>query len=249
MSAGPDGHSWDLRTDTGAHVQVSLARADVLRIWAGPAEALAGPGDKAAAIVVGTPAAEVAHTVEETPSHITIKTAALSLRIERKPLRFTLFRAGDETPLWRELQPLDIGAKQAVQVLSSDAGERFFGGGQQNGRYEFKGRELQVSYSGGWEEGDRPNPAPFLLSSKGWGMLRKPCCSMPKAASTPTTSSARTCAARSRCTPTGPGARACCRAGRWNTATPTATTTATTSRSRAPCRRDGATARPARPRT
>lgn len=172
VKPGADGRSWDLRTDGGAHVQVSLLGADVLRIWAAPGETLAGPGDKAAAIVVGTPAAEVAHSVEETPSHIAIKTAALTLRIERKPLRFTLYRAGDETPLWRELQPLDIAAKQAVQVLSSDAGERFFGGGQQNGRFEFKGRELPVSYSGGWEEGDRPNPAPFLLSSKGWGMLR-----------------------------------------------------------------------------
>lgn len=172
VKAGADGRSWDLHTDTGAHIQVSLARADVVRIWAGPGDALTGPGDKAATIVVGTPAAEVAHTVEETPSYMTIRTAALALRIDRKPLRFSLYRAGEETPLWRELQPLDIGARQAVQVLSSDAGEHFFGGGQQNGRYEFKGRELAVSYSGGWEEGDRPNPAPFLLSSKGWGVLR-----------------------------------------------------------------------------
>ena len=41
-----------------------------------------------------------------------------------------------------------------------------------NGRFEFKGRELEIAYSGGWEEGDRPSPAPMLLSSRGWGMLR-----------------------------------------------------------------------------
>lgn len=57
-------------------------------------------------------------------------------------------------------------------MLSSQADEAFYGGGQQNGRFQFKGRELEVSYSDGWEEGDRPSPAPMLLSSRGWGMLR-----------------------------------------------------------------------------
>ena len=84
-----------------------------------------------------------------------------------------VFPAGDVyTALWQELQPLDLDATQSVQVLSSQADEGYFGGGQQNGRYQFKGRELDVSYSGGWEEGDRPSPAPMLLSSRGWGMLR-----------------------------------------------------------------------------
>ena len=167
------GQQWDLVTDTGAVVQLSLPRADVVRIWAGPkAAGLTGAGDKAAAIVVATPAAQVQHSVREHADHILISTDALTLRIDRKPLRFTLYRAGDSVPLWREVQPLELGAKQTVQTLSSDKSERFFGGGQQNGRYEFKGKQLQVSYSGGWEEGDRPSPAPFLMSSRGWGVLR-----------------------------------------------------------------------------
>ncbi|WP_373991596.1 TIM-barrel domain-containing protein [Duganella sp. BuS-21] len=163
---------WQLVTDTGAQIQLSLPRADVLHIWAGPKSGLTGAGDKAAPIVVATPAATVEHSISEQADHILIRTPALILRIDRKPLRFSLFRAGDAQPLWREVQPLELGDKQSVQTLSSDKGERFFGGGQQNGRYEFKGKQLQVSYSGGWEEGDRPSPAPFLMSSRGWGMLR-----------------------------------------------------------------------------
>lgn len=171
--AAGDGQQWNLVTDTGAVVQLSLPRADVVRIWAGPkGTGLTGAGDKAAAIVVAAPAAQVRHSVSEQPGHILISTDALSLRIDRKPLRFTLYRAGDSVPLWSEVQPLELGAKQAVQTLSTDKTERFFGGGQQNGRYEFKGKQLQVSYSGGWEEGDRPSPAPFLMSSRGWGVLR-----------------------------------------------------------------------------
>lgn len=172
VSAGQaDGPSWDLLSDSGATVRVSLPRADVVRIQAGRKE-LTGPGDKAAPIVVASSSKDVQHKFSEEGGQLVIRTAALTLRIDRKPLRFTLLREGEAQPLWREMQVLDIGDKQTVQVLSSDKAERFFGGGQQNGRYEFKGRELQVSYSGGWEEGDRPNPAPFLMSSRGWGMLR-----------------------------------------------------------------------------
>ena len=164
--------AWDLRSDTGMQLRISLPQADVLRIQAGGKAGLTGPGDKAAPIVVGQPAAQVAYQINEQPDHILISTDALNLRIDRKPLRFTLYRKGDLVPLWREVQPLSLDDKQGVQVLSSLPGERYFGGGQQNGRFEFKGKQVPVSYSGGWEEGDRPNPAPFLMSSRGWGMLR-----------------------------------------------------------------------------
>ena len=172
ITADADGRQWDLATESGALVRVSLLRDDVLRIWAGPKGKLAEAGDQAAAIVVGTPAQHIEHSVSEQPDHILLRTAKLTLRIDRNPVRFALYRAGEAQPLWREVQPLELGEKMSVQTLSSDKAERFFGGGQQNGRYEFKGRQLDVSYSGGWEEGDRPSPAPFLMSSRGWGVLR-----------------------------------------------------------------------------
>ncbi|MGZ5198358.1 MAG: TIM-barrel domain-containing protein [Telluria sp.] len=172
VSAGrADGPSWDLVSDSGALVRVSLPRVDVVHIQAGLKE-LTGSGDKAAPIVVAAPAADVKYEFKDENGQLVLRTAALTLRVERHPLRFTLFRTGETRPLWRELQSLDLADKQSVQVISSDKDERFYGGGQQNGRFEFKGRELPVSYSGGWEEGDRPNPAPFLMSSRGWGMLR-----------------------------------------------------------------------------
>ncbi|MCF7750261.1 NPCBM/NEW2 domain-containing protein [Bacillus subtilis subsp. subtilis] len=177
ISAAPnkDGSpGWDIRTDNGMVLRVDLLGEDMLRVQAGRNGTLGGAGDKAAPIVVPQPAAKVAAQLEEDGSEVRIRTAALVLHIQRQPLRLALDRreAGGAVPLWRELQPLDLDTQQSVQVLSSDADEHFFGGGQQNGRFAFKGRELEVSYSGGWEEGDRPNPAPVLLSSRGWGMLR-----------------------------------------------------------------------------
>ena len=165
--------AWDLRTENRALLRVSLLRPDLLRIQAGAGGVLAPTEDKAAAIVVGRyDEGAVEHRFVDAGDHLLIQTAALSLRIDKKPLRFTLYRAGDDAPLWQETQPIDIGDKRSVQTLSSSKAERFFGGGQQNGRFEFKGRQLEISYSGGWDEGDRPSPAPVLLSSRGWGMLR-----------------------------------------------------------------------------
>jgi hypothetical protein len=31
---------------------------------------------------------------------------------------------------------------------------------------------MEISYSGGWEEGDRPSPAPFYMTYNGYGVLR-----------------------------------------------------------------------------
>jgi len=171
---GDDGAAtaFELRTDTGVLLRLSLLRADLIHVQAGAKGQLTPAGDKAAPIVLPRRWAAVEYHVVEQADRVEIQTAALTLRIYRKPLRLELLRAGESQPLWRELQPLDLADKRAVQTLSSERDERFYGGGQQNGRFEFKGRQLDVSYSGGWEDGDRPSPAPFLMSSRGWGMLR-----------------------------------------------------------------------------
>ena len=167
--------AWEITTAAGSRLRIDVLRADLIRVQAGRNGVLSPSGDKATPIVVLPQATtRVAATLEEDANEIRIRTDALVLHVQRKPLKLSLDRieGGKAIALWHELQSLDLAKEQSVQVLSSDAGERFFGGGQQNGRFEFKGRELPISYSGGWEEGDRPSPAPMLLSSHGWGMLR-----------------------------------------------------------------------------
>jgi len=163
---------FELHTEGRGRLRISLLRADTLRIQASSAGALQPPGNGQAPIVLPQERAEVPHRIEEDAQQVWIHTERLSLRIQRQPLRLALYRAGEAEPLWQELQPLDLGKNLSVQTLSSRRDEQFFGGGQQNGRFAFKGRQLDISYSGGWEDGDRPSPAPWLLSSRGWGTLR-----------------------------------------------------------------------------
>ena len=166
--------AWDIDTDTGTRLRIDVLRADLIRVQAGRKGVLTSEGSKAASIVLPQPASTAQATLEQDADEIRIRTDVLQLTIQRTPLKLSLARieSGKIVPVWQELQPLDLSDKQSLQVLSSSADERFFGGGQQNGSFQFKGRELPISYSGGWEEGDRPSPAPMLLSSRGWGMLR-----------------------------------------------------------------------------
>ncbi|MDC8757875.1 TIM-barrel domain-containing protein [Janthinobacterium fluminis] len=169
---GPHEGGFELRTDRGVALRVGMPAPGVLRIQAGPGGKFGEAGDKAAPIVLRSAAAPLPLRVSELADHHLLRGEGLALRIYKKPLRFALYKADNATLLWQETQPLELGADNSFQTLSAGADEHFFGGGQQNGAFDFKGKALEVSYSGGWEEGDRPNPAPFYMSSKGYGVLR-----------------------------------------------------------------------------
>lgn len=175
-----DGNQIELITSDGGIVRISLLKPDLFRVLAGTKGQLLDAGDKAAPIVLK-------HDYDKVPYQMTaqtdskagskddyqlVQTSAMALRIYRAPLRLALYKPDNKTLVWQETQPLELGDKASFQTLSSSADEVFFGGGQQNGAYAFKGKQLEVSYSGGWEEGDRPSPAPFYMSSKGYGVLR-----------------------------------------------------------------------------
>ena len=165
-----------LSTDTNVAIELQLLKPDLLRIRAGLAGVLTDEGSKAAPIVIKTDYTQVAYQLKDMGDYQLVSTEAMALRIYKKPLTFALYKADNQTLIVQELQPLELndskGSAQSVQTLSTAPDERFYGGGQQNGAFEFKGKSMEISYSGGWEEGDRPSPAPFYLSSKGYGVLR-----------------------------------------------------------------------------
>ncbi len=161
-----------LHTDSKAVVQIDLLRADLFRVWAGPEGKLVDADNKAAPIVLKTDYPKVEFTLTDAGDHQLLRTARLALRIYKQPLKLALYKADNQTLIWQELKPIDLDEKGSYQTLSSQESERFFGGGQQNGQFEFKGKTLEISYSGGWEEGDRPSPAPFYMTNKGYGVLR-----------------------------------------------------------------------------
>ena len=161
----------DITTQDGEVIEIEVFGSDVARIRAGQGK-LTDAGDKATKIVIGARDANVRQSLSATAEYHLLQTDGFSLRIYRSPLRFEAYDAANRQPIWRELRPIDLRADGTTQTLTLAANEQFFGGGQQNGSYAFRGKLMEVSYSGGWEEGDRPNPAPFYMSTAGYGVLR-----------------------------------------------------------------------------
>lgn len=162
----------ELTTRDREIVTIQPWRDDIVRIRMGRDGKLADAGDGKAPIVIAAPQPGIAFKVSETPDYYLAQTAAVSLRIYRDALRIEAWDVGNRKLIWRQLGPVDLEADRNIETLSSDAHEQFFGGGQQNGSFAFKGKLMEIGYSGGWEEGDRPNPAPFFFSSAGYGVLR-----------------------------------------------------------------------------
>lgn len=171
----------ELNTDQQVKLHIQLLKPGLFRLQATAAPFAAkdqtnspftGPGDKAAPIVIKQDYAQVDFKLSDQGDYQLLLTSAMALRIYKQPLKFALYQADNQTLIFEELQPLELAKDLSFQTLSSDSQERFFGGGQQNGAFEFKGKAMEISYSGGWEEGDRPSPAPFFMSSKGYGVLR-----------------------------------------------------------------------------
>ncbi|EPZ7317893.1 DUF5110 domain-containing protein [Vibrio mimicus] len=149
--------------------------------------------DKLPNIVINDKQGGVAISVNNQGEYHLIQTDKLSLRINHaqikdklSPLTFDLYKKDNSTLLWRELKPIYLGDAldsydrdelkfkngnvKTVQTFSSEESEHFYGGGQQNGEFEFNSKIMEISYNG-WEEFGRPNPAPFYMSDKGYGVL------------------------------------------------------------------------------
>ena len=173
VSQKPRRKEYTLVTDKGFHVKVTLCRKDVVRIQVAEKGEFADPRNnpEKAQIVIDHISRAGGVTVTDTPKAIEFATEAILLRIDKKTCQLELMDKNRKT-LCRELKPLGIGEKKTVQTLSTKLDEFYFGGGQQNGYFSHKGTKIAIRADGKWNEGGHPNPAPFYMSSKGYGVLR-----------------------------------------------------------------------------
>ncbi len=162
----------DLRTSDGGLVRVTFVDHSIVRVQATTGTEPVDEKSGKAPIVLKTEPVDVPVQQQDHGTHHTFSSSTVELVVFHSPLQLELRRVSDGLTLWRELKPLDLTENGTTQTLASTPGEQFFGGGQQNGTFQFKGRLMEISYSGGWEEGDRPNPAPFYMSGRGYGVLR-----------------------------------------------------------------------------
>lgn len=152
-----------------AKVKLQFPRSDIFRVWMAYDGDFTNPAGND--IVISTPAQPVALQQTDEGDYYLFKTNDLALRAYKTPLRLALYRADNSTLVWEEQKGMTYG-EQTVQYLRRGASEQYYGGGMQNGRFSHRGKTIKMDIDYNWEDGGNPNPAPFFMSSNGWGALR-----------------------------------------------------------------------------
>ncbi len=152
-----------------AKVQVDFSRDDIFRIQMSYNGEFTNPAGND--IVINTPSVNPAVTLKEIDGYYLMSTGKVALRAYKNPLRFAMYKPDNKTLVWEETKGLTYG-KETVQYLGRDENEYFYGGGMQNGRFSHRDKTILMRIDWNWEDGGAPNPAPFYLSTKGYGALR-----------------------------------------------------------------------------
>jgi len=159
-------------------IRVIFYKDDIFRIWLGPdgtfAEAQPNATD-AQMVVYKGPA--IAVPWKDAGEYYKLTSASCVLRVYKRPptgsgVRFALFDHDNVVPVWRETRSLSYGPS-SVQTLARGEAEHFYGGGMQNGYFSHRDTSVNIRLNTrGWGDGTTPNPAPFYMSTAGYGAFR-----------------------------------------------------------------------------
>ncbi|MFZ4569521.1 MAG: TIM-barrel domain-containing protein [Bacteroidales bacterium] len=167
------GFTWSEKTFTfecrHALVNVEFCRDDIFRIQMAYDGMFTNPARSD--IVISQPIGRVGVQFAEKEGYYLMTTSAVALRAYKNPLRFAMYKPDNKTMVWEENRCLTYG-KETVQYLSRGENEYFYGGGMQNGRFSHRDKTIFLRIDWNWEEGGAPNPAPFYMSTNGYGALR-----------------------------------------------------------------------------
>jgi alpha-glucosidase (family GH31 glycosyl hydrolase) len=150
--------------------RVIFYRSDIFRIWQAPTGNFEDPATDDIVVSLDFPAAESKCT--DKGDYYRIKTKDAVLRVYKDPIRFELYRRDNKTLVFAESEPIARDGSSTVQSLKRGEDEQFFGGGMQNGRFSHRDKTIGISNDLDWSDGGNPNPAPFYLSSAGYGVYR-----------------------------------------------------------------------------
>jgi alpha-glucosidase len=154
-------------------VRIIFYRDDVFRLWLGPdgqfTDAQPNAADAQMVVWSGAP---IAVAARDAGDYYRLATPALALRVYKRPLHFALFDRTDTVVIWQETKPLTYGPS-TVQTLRRGESENFYGGGMQNGYFSHRDTSVNIRLNTrNWNDGATPNPAPFYMSTAGYGVFR-----------------------------------------------------------------------------
>jgi len=152
-----------------AKIKIKFLRDDIFRIWMAYDGDFNNPAGNDLVINEFEDKINLKYTYKD--QYHLFETPEMALRVYIDTLRFALYKADNETLVWEEAQGMTYG-KETVQYLKRGGQEYFYGGGMQNGRFSHRGETIKLTIDYDWEDGGNPNPAPFYMSTNGYGALR-----------------------------------------------------------------------------
>jgi alpha-glucosidase (family GH31 glycosyl hydrolase) len=142
---------------------------DIFRIWMAPDGEFTNPAANDIVVDYGVKKPTLAWADKGT--YYQLKSAQCVLRVFKAPLRFAMYDITDTHLIWEEAQPISFGAHTS-QTMKRQANEYFYGCGMQNGYFSHRDKAILIEKGGGWDDGGRANPAPFYMSTAGYGAFR-----------------------------------------------------------------------------
>ena len=150
-------------------VKVIFYSDDIFRIWLAPVGDFTNPAanDIVEQYTVYNPQV----TATDKGAYYQIKSKQCVLRVYKSPMRFALYDVTNTHQVWAESKPISFGAK-TTQSMERQPNEYFYGCGMQNGYFSHRGNDILIEKGNGWDNGGRANPAPFYMSTAGYGVFR-----------------------------------------------------------------------------
>ncbi len=150
-------------------VKLIFYRDDIFRIWLAPDGEFTDPAGRD--IIMSYPVGKPVVKTTDEGLYYKVQSKRFMVRIYKTPLRFAMYDAANARAIWEESSPIVFGAA-TTQSMHRQTDEYFYGCGMQNGYFSHRDKDVLIEKGGGWDDGGRANPAPFYMSTAGYGVLR-----------------------------------------------------------------------------
>ncbi len=102
---------------------------------------------------------------------ISVQTGRIRLQLDKPTTLMKVTDLATKTVVCEEAQAVRFGKKAVLVALKQSAGEYFYGGGVQNGRFSHKGKSIAIENQNSWTDGGVASPTPFYWSTNGYGLM------------------------------------------------------------------------------
>ena len=142
---------------------------DIFRIWMTPNGIFEDPAGTDIVVHNQPP---IAIQTSDEGEYYKISSNSVILRVYKTPLIFAMYETDNTTVIWEESSPITFG-EETHQYLYRGENEYFYGCGMQNGYFSHRDQSIEIRLQiSSWDDGAVPGPAPFFMSTAGYGVYR-----------------------------------------------------------------------------